>query len=228
MNLGPEGDSIALKLLKNAIQGDNIYKSSVALRIARVNHACKPNGSIIYDETARVAILYSLKDILPGEEITVCYYYRFFTILSDLSLSGSLVPPPDSSIEMQLSCLKTVMASVHGVTCPSDCFCYDPAILALVREGKKIEPTIVKLSNENKIEEALAAGEKVIDILRRLNVSWQAIGLVNYNLFCIAVRKSDTLPRAKEYIQSAVDIYRKICPYSEKLTKTFEKWLQFP
>ena len=110
------------------------------------------------DETARVAILYSRKDILPGEEITICYYFRFFTLLPIFSLPGSIAPQP-SSMETELSCFKMVMAKIHGVICPSDCSCYDPAILALVREGRKIEPTIAKLTNENKIEEAMTAGK---------------------------------------------------------------------
>jgi len=66
----------------------------------------------------------------------------------------------------------------------SDCFCYDPAILALDREGRQNEPTIAQLTNQSNIEEALAAGEKLIDIgHRRLNVSWESIGGMNYNLF---------------------------------------------
>ena len=53
----------------------------VALRIARLNHACKPNAVTIYDETARVAILFAQRDISPGEEITICYYASFFGLV---------------------------------------------------------------------------------------------------------------------------------------------------
>ena len=40
--------------------------------------------------------------------------------------------------------------------------------------------------------------------------------------------KSETLPRAKQYIQSAVELFRKICPYSEERTKKFEKLIEHP
>ncbi len=54
---------------------------AVALRIARVNHACQPNAGTSYDEIARVAILFAQRDIRPGEEITVCYYASFFGLV---------------------------------------------------------------------------------------------------------------------------------------------------
>ena len=151
-----------------------------------MNHACQPNASTIYDETARVAILFALKDIHPGEEITICYYSPFFEFSPYLP-SLSLLLPAINSIEEELSFFQNLMASNHGITCPSDCFCYDPAILALVREGRQIHPTIAELTNQNKIEEALAAGEKLLDIHQRLNVSWESIGNMYYNLFRVAI-----------------------------------------
>lgn len=53
-------------------------------------------------------------------------------------------------------------------------------------------------------------------------------GITEFNLFRVAVTKSETLPRAKQYIQSAVELFRKICPYSEKLTKSMEQVLEDP
>jgi len=136
--------------------------------------------------------------------------------------------PESNSMEEELSFLRNLLASVHGIICPSDCFCHDPAILTLVREGRQIEPTVAQLTNQNRIEEALASGENLIAIHRRLNVSWASIGGMNYNLFCIAACKSDTLPRAMGYIRSAVELYRKICPYSKEFTKKYEELLERP
>jgi len=120
------------------------------------------------------------------------------------------------------------MSSTHGIICPSDCFCYDPAILALVRKGRKIRPTINELSSQNKIEEALAAGEKLLDIQRRLNISWTSVGITEINLFNIAVQKSETRSRAEQYIRSAVELFRNICPYSENMTKVMERLPEHP
>jgi len=52
----------------------------VALRIARVNHACQPNVSTINEDTTRVAILFAQKDIQAGEKITICYYTPFLCL----------------------------------------------------------------------------------------------------------------------------------------------------
>ena len=225
MNLKPKSGTMERKFQRNVFKGENISQIAVALRIARVNHACQPNASTIYDETAHVAILFSLKAIQPGEEICICYYTPFFDFQPYSRFLGFIIPE-SISIEEELHLFRKLMSSTHGVICPSDCFCYDPAILSLVCEGRQIRPTIFELANQNKIEEALTAGDKLLDIHRRLNISWAARGTTYYNLFSIATRSSVTFPRAKEYLRSAVEIFRKICPFSERLTKTYEKLLE--
>jgi len=84
------------------------------------------------------------------------------------------------------------------------------------------------LANQLKVEEALVAGEKLLDIHRRLNVSWIYVCITNFNLFRVAVMKSELLPRAKQYIRSAAELFGKICPYSERQTKKCEKLLVHP
>ena len=73
---------------------------------------------------------------------------------------------------------------------------------------------------------ALDAGEKLLDIQRRLGVFWMYIGDTYIKLFRVALKNVDVLPRAKHYLQSAVEIFRKICPYSASLTKHFEEVLE--
>ena len=53
-------------------------------------------------------------------------------------------------------------------------------------------------------------------------------GILEYNLFLIAITKSEFLPKAMQYMRSAVETFRKICPYSEKLTKKYEKLMERP
>jgi len=212
------------KFNKNTFYGEyfpeTLKEPTVALRIARVNHACQPNAAAIYDETANAAILFAQRDIQPGEEISVCYYFPFFWLMPNESFRNN--------IEDELNFCKNRIASKHGITCSPDCFCYDPTFLALTEEGRQLYKTVLTLAREHKIKEALDAGDKLQDVYRRLNVSWSYRGYTCFNLFEIAVRKSETLPRAKQYIQSAAELFGKICPYSEKLTKKFEKLLEHP
>jgi len=198
---------------------------AVALRIARVNHACQPNAGTSYDEIARVAILFAQKDIQPGEEISICYYSPFFsfnfTPFPDMN--------PDLNIEEEFNFVKNkILSFIYGVTCSADCSCHDPAFRALFEEGRQLDKTFNDLANQLKIEEALVAGEKLLDIHRRFNISWIYLGVANYNLFRVAFMKSECLPRAKEYIRSAVELFRNICPYSVEYTKQMEKLLEHP
>ena len=87
---------------------------------------------------------------------------------------------------------------------------------------------VIISANENKIEEALSAGNKLLDIYRRLDAPWFYRGFLEYLLFQLAVRKSDTFHRGNKYIRSAAEVFGKICPYSERQTKKCEKLLVHP
>jgi len=228
--LGPEGETLEEKFGRNLFTGENMDEKNmdeeenekvVALRIARVNHSCQPNAATIYDETARVAILFAQKDIQPGEEISICYYAGFF-LLSPLDQRLGI------DLDEELRIFKNQMASHYGITCTNDCYCNDSTIRALNLEGRQMYATVEALTRQYKIEEALAAGDKLLDIYRRLNASWIYRCHAEYLLFRIAVCKSETLTRAKNYIRSVVELLRKICPYSESKTKKYEKLLEHP
>jgi len=171
----------------------------VALRTARVNHSCQPNAATSYDDFARVGILFAQQDIQPGEEISFCYYSFHY----ELDSFGSVFSVPELKIEESASSFdkyREKLVSVYGITCPADCHCYDPAVPALIKEGRQIHQKVKALARQYKIEEALIAGEELLDIHRRLNNPWLYRGLTYVFLFEVAVRKSETLPRAKEYI----------------------------
>ncbi len=232
-DLAPQGGTLELKLITNNyfelganfnfIRSPFCDSSTAALRIARVNHACSPNASTIFDLPARVAILFAQKDIQPGEEITICYYPKMFSLMPDDRMPGT---NPKWNIDEEFSFAKKELKSTHGITCPDDCSCNDPAIRALVVEGRLLQATRMNLCCQ-KTEESLAIGEKLLDIHRRLNSSWWFTGNLLFNLFLVAVERSETLPRAMDYIQSATELFRKISPYSE-LAKECEKLLEHP
>ncbi len=115
----------------------------VALRIARVYHACQPNAGTIYDETARVAILFAQRDIQPGEEISICYYSAFFSLLPGAHVFGM---NPEWNIEQEFDFVKNqAIYSIGWNACPSDSSCYDPVIRALVQEGRQLHTTVIDL-----------------------------------------------------------------------------------
>jgi len=94
-DLGPVGQSSFRKFFLNSFRGHNAVGGELlAVRNARVNHSCQPNAAAIYDETAHVAILFSQRDIMPGEEISICYY---------LSSSRTHQKTPDEVSKIPLS-----------------------------------------------------------------------------------------------------------------------------
>ncbi len=94
---------------------------------------------------------------------------------------------PNWSMEEEFIFVKErLLHSIHKITCPAGCICNDPGFRALICEMKKIDATIIELVRQNKIEEALAAGEKLLDIKRRLNISWIYRGYTDVLLFGIA------------------------------------------
>lgn len=199
---------------------------AVCLRIGRVNHACKPNASVAVDETAHVGILFALRDIQPGEEITFSYYFPvFFCLLSNLPMP---LTKPDCSIEEVLNDIKKALLAA-GIVCPAGCLCCHPTVLTLLQKGRLLRSEIKELDRQLKTGEALAAGEKLLDIHRRLNLSLEPLnGDTYFLLFKIAVQRSEFLPRAMEYLRSAAELSRKICPYSEMHTKKFERLMEHP
>jgi len=226
--LGPVAVSPStLKFIGNRFLGENMEgQMAVALRIARVNHSCKPNAATIYDETARVAILFALDNIEPGEEISICYYSPFFKLESN-----QVIPDinPEWSLEEELNFVKNRMLFItYGITCSPDCSCYDPVIRSLIQEGRRLHDTVTTLARQHNIKEALAVGEKLLDVHRRLNVSWIYRGYTHFLLFQMGIGRSEMIPKAMEHILSAAELFKKICPYSEKLTKKFEKLLVHP
>jgi len=229
-DLGPDGQSLERKFFLNTFLGENAISETLAVRIARVNHSCQPNAAIIYDETAHVAILFAQKDILPNEEISICYYPLFFVRPLPEDISRGSGGSPGWNFEQVLRREKNGTLNIHGIPCTSDCSCNDPAISNLVQEARQIFHS--KLFNltisQNQIEETLAAGEKLLDIHGRLNISWVDRALAQYVLFQIAITKSEYLPRAMQYMRSSLELYRKMVPYSEQYTMKLEKLLEHP
>ncbi len=192
----------------------------VGLRSSRINHSCRPNASRAYDEAARVNIIFALKDIQEGEEISMTYN-NFARLDSERPTAG--MSPPEKEFDAVQESLKFNW----GITCSCDCYCKDPAVRKLVLEGRKLDWLIEYRGMKGETEAALANGEKLLDIFRELNISWIHRASIEFDLFRIALMKRKTLPMADKYIQAVVEAYRIMTPYS-KYTKNYEKLMEDP
>ncbi len=178
----------------------------LGLRIARLNHSCRPNAATIYDEEACVEIVFAQHDILPGEEICITY----------CTLSKIEGPTADVSLERHLSYVEKRLTS-RGVICPLDCHCKDPAVHKLIMEEKKVNDRISAFAEKARTEDALATAEKLLGIHKRLDVApWFQSARTLFGMHSLAAGRQRTLAKGDDYIRETLKIFGTICPYSER------------
>ena len=75
------------------------------------------------------------------------------------------------------------MAVELGITCLDNCYCNGPGIRAVILERREMIITVATLAiRQHEIEEALDAGDKLLVIYRRLNLSWIHRGHTEHTL----------------------------------------------
>ena len=193
-------------------------KPFVGLRTSRVNHSCQPNACASYDQVARVNILVAQQDIQPGEEI--CIIYSFFGCF--ISPRHGFVHPKDAGLspdDQHFAHIKRSLMVNWGITCPPDCYCKNPQAKKLVLEGKKLYKMMVSFATESRFEDALTAGENLLNIESQFNTKcWVQRADIYLKLFDMAnqlnTSKKEKM-RTRQYLQSSYDICVIISPFSK-------------
>ena len=152
------------------------------MRSARINHSCRPNAFMGYDEVARVKIIAAQRDIQPGEEVSVVY-----TDVSDLELNTS----PSLLLE-DFDDIQKNLKRNWGFTCPADCYCKNPDVRKLILEGRVAYRQLLLFGSKGRLEEALKAGDRLIEIHEQLNISWVHKTSIRNLLVDVAVSSSKT------------------------------------
>ena len=236
-DLEPKDGSLRDKFKLNCIAGHpdrgDVF---VGLRASRVNHSCRPNACYTYEETARVSILYALRDIRFDEEI--CVNYTYVGIIEsdndvcrpkdEMHLSPSEIAArygTTDPVELEFARTPRSLRVNWGITCPADCFCMDPQSKKLVVEGKRFLNEMHQLASKGRTDAALVAGDRVLEIDRELNMLWTHRGAINIFLFQMAIASSKTEAMAKQYLESSVKVSRILSPLSEE-TRMSEELLK--
>ncbi len=207
-------------------------KAILGLRSSRINHSCRPNAGMAYDEAARVKIIHAQRDIQPGEEICVIY-----THFGNLESNSSSSPGPlddlqkmfDSLIRMkrgiavdpsgndnEFDAIQRTMRLSWGFTCPADCYCKDPDVRKLILEGKEAFKKLLQSGSKGRLDEAMKADERVLEIHEQLNISWTGKASIHNFMFEVAVCSSRTEEKAKRHLEGSLKVVRVTAPYSEK------------
>ena len=215
-DLEPKGGSLEAKFELNSFQGDDQDgEDMLGLRTARVNHSCQPNSGIGYDEVARVRVLLAQKDIQAGEEICIIYSeLANFEKNFQLDVSPKEIPKYHTAVrqkygltkadhpdELEFGMIQWSMEYSWGIKCPPDCFCKNPHVKKLVMEGRRCSKEMLKLGSKGRIEDALKAGDRLLEIEKELNFSWNQRAIINWDMYemTVASEKMDDA-RAKKYL----------------------------
>ncbi len=159
MDLEPKNGSLDDKFRLNAFNGSSSRedgKHYVGVRLSRLNHSCHPNADHVYDDVACVAILFAQRDIQPGEEI--CIDYTYFRALEPSRPTAKL----DSKEEFKL--IQSNLLDKFGIICPDDCFCKNSESKKLIVKGRKLHEEVLLLASKVMLEDALIAGEKLLEV----------------------------------------------------------------
>jgi len=62
-------------------------KTDIEFAVSRLNHACSPNLGYYFDSATLSHKVYAVKDILPGEELTISYV-EYVHLIRPLSISN--------------------------------------------------------------------------------------------------------------------------------------------
>ncbi len=176
-----------------------------------MNHDCRPNAGYSYDETARVEIVFAQREIQPGEEICISYF-TYATQHYDIT---------GKNLAEQYRLDQMALVTKHGVICPKECSCNDPSRKDLNIECGRLYTELYRSAASGRIEEALAAGDKILDLTHRLNSTWFIKASLGQNLFQIASASSKTEARGEKYFKDSLKVWQIIAPFSE-MTKTLE------
>lgn len=190
-DLMPHDGSYQDKLLLNSIglgDGDD-GDGALCLRISRANHDCKPNADHWYDKTFKAVVLFAVRDIAQGEEITITYQ------LSD-----------DITIDMSAQMGRMILKNKWGITCPKDCSCYDENMKKLRDRSRELDKQIFALASEGKSQQALEYVKELINNHKILGSSMLNQQRTLYDGFQIAVMRKSSLGAAKKYIKEVYSI----------------------
>ena len=123
-------------------------KQFLGLRSSRVNHNCSPNAAISYDYVARVQIIFSLRDIQPGEEICICYYAHLTLDMEPdsvvrrrdppVAVLRSMIQQGKNPREFDFIVNESNLKLNWGIICPEDCFCKNPEKRKLILKAKQL------------------------------------------------------------------------------------------
>jgi hypothetical protein len=173
-----------------------------------------------------VFVIYSRREIQPGEEI--CTNYTHFNDIG--STAARLLRFPISNPKEHRERLE----QEYGITCPTNCFCRNQELEKILLDCRKLQ---FSFSHYGKIEnEDPNDGAKVdlhlvklqLQESKKLHSSPLNVATICKMGFEIGIQQKETLDLAMKYIKEAYDFFESVTHPEYELTKRFENWMKNP
>ncbi len=165
----------------------------VCLRFSRANHACDANATHIYDSTFDVKILFSMRDIQPGEEITTSY---------------SAWDDPTMSIDDTMEDRHAALLN-WGIVCPDDCICRREDLQALVRKTRVLEQRLGNQWSDGDPLVLMAVVEGIMGLQQQLDSQWYFRQRTLADAFEIGERCPSLRAKGEQYKRMWLDNQRR-------------------
>jgi len=225
-DLEPKGSPLYVKVFFNGFKGGLCRdggKNLIGVRSSRLNHSCLPNAGVCYEDESRVEIVFAQQDILPGQEVTICYYTHFKN-LGPSTVSEEEDHSSQNRMEDDFSENQSALKA-WGITCPADCFCKDPKTRKLILKGKRLFNEMHVSNTIGRLEDAKNAGEKLVKIYNQLDVSWVVKKYLLLYLCKIDIMSPESFSMRVAYLAELNEIQRVISPFCES-TSACAEWLK--
>ncbi|OXA44634.1 uncharacterized protein LOC118438309 [Folsomia candida] len=223
-----------------ALSGD-IIKDTFAIMEAvgpskHLAHNCNSNASqILLKDLNDVMVIYSKRDILPDEEITINF-------LTYGDLLQSIVDPDTMYGPFLYSgCLETfadcrrILESRFNIICPSDCFCRDDEMDKLINASRKAMAALREKEDSLERNPRRLVVNIMMEDLQNLLKSMDKIGVSGMRkaiylglAWRLCVQQRKTLERSRQFVKEAYDIYLAILHPKSSDVKAAEMFLKYP
>ncbi|KAJ3230709.1 hypothetical protein HDU78_008171 [Chytriomyces hyalinus] len=196
---------------------DSQLAYALAPRLSRANHDCNPNAGRCHDPYTDTLVMYARRDIQQGEEIRIDY-----------------MPWTSAMFEAQISphARRQELMDHWGITCPSDCYCYQRNVQQVVMEAAQLDKHILFLSASipqsfSRRMTFLAAIDEMLDLIRD---HCPPVSQADYlwNGFCIAIMDKANVPRGVEYLRKLEAVKAAIFHPSDRELLHFQSLLRDP
>lgn len=189
--LEPKGGGLRQKLELNELGCGEEELPVLCIRLSRANHSCRDNASHWYDSKFQVKVLTAVREIQPGEEISISYTHFD-------NFSNFLTPEKSRSILQQK----------WGIVCPSDCLCRNEVFLKKLGEATELDRSIFQLISQCRPNPdlALVKVERLLKMEEELDAQPMSRYRTLHDAFQVAVMQGKTLSKARAFARRAYEI----------------------